>query len=393
MQTLANRMSGIEPFYVMEVLKQAQCLAEKGRNVIHLSIGEPDFQAPPSVVQALTDAAHAGHMGYTNAKGLLGLREQICAFYAKNFQVTVSPEQILITTGASAALTLACLALVEAGSEVLMPDPSYPCNRHFVAAADGVARLMDCGPETGFQPTALQVEQHWNENTRGLMIASPANPTGTRIAADELNAMAEVCRKKQGFLIVDEIYQGLVYDRPAETALALRAVASGFEDLIVVNSFSKYFGMTGWRLGWMVVPERLAHDFEKLAQNLSICAPTLAQHAAMACFEEKTLALCEERRNLFQNRRDFILSELADIGLPVPAKPDGAFYVYADISAFSESSVQWCSDLLNETGVCIVPGTDFSVLNGHRYIRISYARDMPDLEKGMSLVRSFIQQR
>jgi aspartate/methionine/tyrosine aminotransferase len=324
---------------------------------------------------------------------LNALREQVCAFYTQQFQVTPSPHQILITTGASAALTLACLALVESGCEVLTPDPNYPCNRHFIAAADGIATLMDCDASTGFQPTASQVERHWTNRTRGLMVASPANPTGTRINAHALNAIAEVCHRKQGFLIVDEIYQGLVYDRPAETALSMPVLKNGFDDLIVVNSFSKYFGMTGWRLGWMVVPKRLAADFEKLAQNLSICAPTLAQHAALACFSEAALAVCEQRRQEFQVRRDFVLGALERMGLGVPAKPDGAFYVYADISPLSDSSVQWCKDLLEETGVCIVPGTDFSKRNGHRYVRISYAKAMPELEMGMALISSFIQQR
>jgi aspartate/methionine/tyrosine aminotransferase len=385
-------MSEIEPFHVMEMLKQTQGLQNQGREVVHLSIGEPDFQAPPAVLAALRQAADNGHTGYTEAKGLLALRQRIADWYATQWDVDVDSEQILITQGASGALTLACLALINPGDEVLMPDPSYACNRHFVAAAGGRAHLLGCGPEQAFQFRAGQLEAAWRDTTRGIMVASPANPTGTCIQADVLGQLAGICQRKGGFLICDEIYQGLVYGRPAETLLSQPITRGDWDGWLVINSFSKYFGMTGWRLGWLVAPKSLCGPLERLAQNLTICAPTLAQHAAMACFDEDTLALCEERRQAFEQRRDRVLERLGRMGLQVPCKPDGAFYVYLDVSGLCTSSMQWCKDLLETTGLCLAPGIDFSVSDGHRYVRLSYARDIETLDRGMDLLEGFIQR-
>ena len=301
---LARRSALIDPFHVMELTKRAAALEALGHPVIHLNIGEPDFTAPEPVVASLERAARAGHTRYTAATGLQSLREAIARDYGERHGLDIAPSRIVVTAGASAALSLACCALVDPGTSVLLTDPGYPCNRHFVTAFDGVPRLVPVGPDTRFQLTRSLLESHWRHDTRGVLVASPANPTGTSIPFDELGRIVEAVRARGGFTIVDEIYLGLSYDGAPRSALAFG------DDLIVTNSFSKYFHMTGWRLGWLVVPETLVPVFEKLAQNLYICASTLAQHAALACFDAASLAEYEARRLEFRRRRDFIVPAL-----------------------------------------------------------------------------------
>ena len=379
---LASRLQQVEPFYVMDVVRaaweqQAQWTAQ-GRSMIHLSVGEPDFTAPQPVVDAGIAALREGRSGYTLAPGLPALREAIARHYADKHGVAVSPERIFITAGASGALTLACLLLVEPGSQVLMPDPTYPCNKNFVAAAGGSARLLPTSAATRFQPTAAQIDAAWGPATRGVLLASPSNPTGTSIAPDELARIAAVVRRHGGFLLVDEIYLELGFD-PAygRTALALDAA------IISINSFSKYFQMTGWRLGWMVVPQELVEPLTRLAGNLYICPSTPAQHAALACFTPATLAEAERRRAEFQRRRDVIVPALQAIGLDVPVQPDGAFYVWADCSRHAADSWDFCFDVMRETGVVLVPGKDFATatMRPERWFRLSYANSVENLRE------------
>ncbi|MDE1953103.1 MAG: pyridoxal phosphate-dependent aminotransferase [Betaproteobacteria bacterium] len=379
---LASRLQQVEPFYVMDVVRaaweqQAQWTAQ-GRSMIHLSVGEPDFTAPQPVVDAGIAALREGRSGYTLAPGLPALREAIARHYADKHGVAVSPERIFITAGASGALTLACLLLVEPGSEVLMPDPTYPCNKNFVVAAGGSARLLPTSAATRFQPTAAQIDAAWGPATRGVLLASPSNPTGTSIAPDELARIAAVVRRHGGFLLVDEIYLELGFD-PAygRTALALDAA------IISINSFSKYFQMTGWRLGWMVVPQELVEPLTRLAGNLYICPSTPAQHAALACFTPATLAEAERRRAEFQRRRDVIVPALQAIGLDVPVQPDGAFYVWADCSRHAADSWDFCFDVMRETGVVLVPGKDFATatMRPERWFRLSYANSVENLRE------------
>ena len=379
---LASRLQQVEPFYVMDVVRaaweqQAQWTAQ-GRSMIHLSVGEPDFTAPQPVVDAGIAALREGRSGYTLAPGLPALREAIARHYADKHGVAVSPERIFITAGASGALTLACLLLVEPGSEVLMPDPTYPCNKNFVVAAGGSARLLPTSAATRFQPTAAQIDAAWGPATRGVLLASPSNPTGTSIAPDELARIAAVVRRHGGFLLVDEIYLELGFD-PAygRTALALDAA------IISINSFSKYFQMTGWRLGWMVVPQELVEPLTRLAGNLYICPSTPAQHAALACFTPATLAEAEHRRAEFQRRRDVIVPALQAIGLDVPVQPDGAFYVWADCSRHAADSWDFCFDVMRETGVVLVPGKDFATatMRPERWFRLSYANSVENLRE------------
>jgi aspartate/methionine/tyrosine aminotransferase len=373
---LAARNDAIEPFHVMEIVKAAAALQAQGEDVIHMSIGEPDFTAPPAVQAALVAAVQAGQTAYTPALGITPLREAIAAHYAAH-GVSVDPARIVITAGASGAMLLALAALVGPGDEVLLPDPTYPCNRHFVSAFGATPVLQPCGPGQAFQLTAADVAARWTPKTRGVMIASPANPTGTSIDPAELAKIHAEVRRRGGFLLVDEIYAGLVYGHEPRSALSLG------DDLIVINSFSKYFCMTGWRLGWMVVPPVMVPAVEKLGQNLYICPSALAQHAALACFLPESIAIYEQRRQAFRERRDWLVPALNGLGLSVPVAPDGAFYVYADCSRFAADSEAFAYRVLNDAKVCIVPGRDFGFADPGRYVRLSYATALPRIQEAV----------
>jgi aspartate/methionine/tyrosine aminotransferase len=386
----AARVAAIQPFYVMEMMKEARALELAGRDIIHMGVGEPDFTAPEAVVEAASSALRRGVTQYTNSLGLTSLREAISGHYRSACGLEVDPARIVVTAGASAALLLACMALVDRDDEVLMPDPCYPCNRHFVAAADGTPILIPSGPAERFQLTAAQVEAHWTPRTRGVLLASPSNPTGTSIEPAELARIVDVVRPRGGFAIIDEIYQGLSYDAKPVSALSLG------DDIVTVNSFSKYFNMTGWRLGWLVVPPRMTGVIEKLAQNLFICASALAQHAALACFEPATLGIYEARRLEFGRRRDFIVPALRSLGFEVPVVPDGAFYVYADTRRVNHpaagDSDALTKAMLHDAGVVLVPGMDFGFHAPRDYIRLSYATAYPRLEEAVERLGAFFRK-
>jgi aspartate/methionine/tyrosine aminotransferase len=371
----------------MEIVKAADALQASGRSIIHMSIGEPDFGAPEPVQRAAQAAISAGRTGYTAALGIGELRARISTHYEHAYRLSIPAERIVITAGASAALLLALAALLERDAELLMPDPSYPCNRHFAAAFEGRARLVPCGPESRFQLTAESAAAAWGAQTRGVLLASPSNPTGTTIPPAQLSALLALVKARGGFAIVDEIYQGLTYDDAPRSALAHD------DDVVVINSFSKYFCMTGWRLGWLVAPTPLVPVIEKLAQNLFICASAISQRAAIACFEPETLAIYEARRQEFARRRDYLVPALRDLGFGVPVKPDGAFYVYADISRFGDDSWAFAFDVLERTGVCLVPGRDFGSAATRRYVRISYATSMDQLGEAVDRLRRYLPQR
>ncbi|HEX7888318.1 MAG TPA: pyridoxal phosphate-dependent aminotransferase [Ramlibacter sp.] len=382
---VSRRAERIEPFYVMEVAKAASQLAREvagtANPMIFLNIGEPDFTAPPLVQEAAERAIRDGRTQYTDATGLPALRERISGWYAQRFGVDVPARRIVVTAGASAALQLACLALIEAGDEILMPDPSYPCNRHFVSAAEGDAVLVPTTAAERYQLSAAKVEEHWGAKTRGVLLASPSNPTGTSIHPDELRRIHAFVQGQGGITLLDEIYLGLSYeDTFGHTALALD------DQVVSINSFSKYFNMTGWRLGWMVVPEALVPAIERLAQNLFICPSTVAQHAALACFEAQSIAEYERRRLEFKARRDWFIPQLRALGLQVPVMPDGAFYAWADCSeAARRLGVQGSWDFafaaMRRAHVAVTPGRDFGHAETSRFIRFSTANSMAQLQE------------
>lgn len=391
---LSARARNIEPFYVMEVAKAASQMARDVANsetpMVFLNIGEPDFTAPPLVQAAAQRAITSGLTQYTQANGIAPLRERISAWYASRFGVQVDPTRIVVTAGASAALQLACLALLEAGDEVLMPDPSYPCNRQFVSAADAKAILIPTTAEERFQLSADKVAAAWGPNTRGVLLASPSNPTGTSIHPAELQRIHDVVQSHGGVTIVDEIYLPLSYDAQfGNTALALD------ESIISINSFSKYFNMTGWRLGWMVVPTELAPVIERLAQNLFICPSSIAQHAALACFEPESLALYEQRRSEFKARRDDFIPRLQAMGLHVPVVPDGAFYAWADCSDACKKlgvngSWDFAFEVMRRAHVAVTPGRDFGSAQTGQFVRFSTASSMEQLHTAASRLQQLL---
>ncbi len=391
---IARRAEKIEPFYVMEVAKAAarlaQDVARSERPMIFLNIGEPDFTAPPLVQEAAERAIRDGRTQYTHATGLDALRERLSGWYASHFGVEVPARRIVVTAGASAALQLACLALIDAGDEILMPDPSYPCNRHFVSAAEGQAVLVPTTAAERYQLSAAKVEAHWGARTRGVLLASPSNPTGTSIHPDELRRIHAFVRARGGVTLMDEIYLGLSYDDTfGQTALAVD------DQVISINSFSKYFSMTGWRLGWMVVPEALVPVVERLAQNLFICPSTVAQFAALACFEDESLQEYERRRAQFRARRDFFIPALQSLGLQVPVVPDGAFYAWADCSEAArrigvEGSWDFAFAAMERAHVAVTPGRDFGQAETSRFIRFSTANSMAQLQEAAARLQALL---
>jgi len=378
-------MAGIEPFHVMAILARARELEAQGREVVHMEVGEPDFPTPEPVVEAGRRALEAGRTHYTPALGLPALREAIAGWYRARFSVEVDPARVVVTPGASGALQLVLAAMVDPGEKVLMPDPGYPCNRHMVRLFEGEAVSLGVKASQGFALANDQVIRNWDGRTRALMVASPANPTGRVLGLEQLRFLYEAVRAPDGLLIVDEIYQGLVYDTSEVTALAL-----GEENLFVVNSFSKFFGMTGWRLGWIVAPRAWVPALDRLAQNLFLAAPTLSQHAALAAFSPETLAILEERRQIFQRRRDYLFEALTGLGFRIEGRPEGAFYLYADVSAFTGDSFDFCRRLLEEAGVAVTPGRDFGSYRAERFVRFAYTTDLEQLELGVERIAAFL---
>lgn len=380
----ADRMQSIQPFHVMALLARARELEAQGRSIVHMEIGEPDFVTPQPVIDAGIQALRDGHTHYTPAVGMFALRERIAAFYRERYGVTLDPQRVVITPGASAALQLVMAVLVNAGDEVLMADPGYPCNRNFVYLLGGIPVGIPVGAASVYQPTAKQVGDYWSGATRALLVASPSNPTGTLLSEQTLRDYHAITGAQGGSLIVDEIYHGLVYDGQAATALAVS------EDIFVINSFSKYFGMTGWRLGWLVAPHAHVSAIDKLAQNLFLAAPTMAQHAALRAFDEDSIGILEARRREFQQRRDFLLPALREIGFDIPVIPDGAFYLYANCSRFSTDSYSFSSRLLEEAGVAITPGIDFGINKPETHVRFAYTTSMENLQEGVQRLRAYL---
>lgn len=374
----ASRLSEIDPFRVMKLLARANELEAQGRPIIHMEVGEPDFPTPDPIVVAGKRALDEGLTKYTPAEGLPALRKKIAQHYKKVYALDVSPERIFITSGGSGALLLTTALTLNHGEGLLMSDPGYPCNRHFLKSFGAEGQLVPVTAESGFQLNAELVSKHWQETTRGVLLASPSNPTGAIINSKDLKEIVDVLDEKGGHLIVDEIYHGLHYSDES-----LRSALEFSSEVIVINSFSKYFGMTGWRLGWLVVPESAISNVEKLAQNLFICPSSIAQHAALSAFEPEAIAEMESNRAEFRSRRDFLVKGLSRLGFGIPLMPQGAFYVYATLPKGHTDAEAFCSRMLEEFDVAITPGTDFGFYRADISVRFSYAQNREKLAQGI----------
>ncbi len=384
----AARALAVQPFHAMRVLARAKELEAQGRDIVHMEVGEPDFVTPGPIVEAAKRALADGSTRYTPATGLPALREAIAHYYWERYAVPVTPSRVLVTPGASGALNLVLAGLLDPGDEVLLSDPGYPCYRHLVGLMGGRPRLVPLGPDSGFKLTAERAAAAWSPGVRVVLVASPSNPTGSVLEPAELGALYHLAQARGAALVIDEIYQGLVYDVADHTALA-----AGSEGLFVVNSFSKYFGMTGWRLGWAVCPDGFEQVLDRIAQNLYLAAPTLAQHAGLAAFGPETRALTESRRVAYRQRRDFLIDALERLGFRLAGRPQGAFYLYADASVFGPSSAALAADLLEQAGVASTPGLDFGLAGAERYLRFAYTTDLARLEEGQRRLGRWLRTR
>lgn len=383
-QHVAARMRGISAFYVMELLRRAKELEQQGRDVIHMEIGEPDFETPAAVLAAGDAFMRGKEVKYTAAAGLPELRRSIADYYQSQYAVDLDPGRVFITPGASGAFLLAFGISLNPGEQILMADPCYPCNDNFVQLFDGKTQFVDVGPDTEYQLTAELILRNWQPGNKGVLIASPSNPTGTVIAK---TALGEAIRQTQllgGCFYSDEIYHGLVYGEPASSALQFS------DDVFVINSFSKFFGMTGWRVGWLVVPEDFIEPVEKLAQNIFISTPTHSQYAALASFSSENMVELNRRRDEFARRRDFLYENLLRLGFKIACKPEGAFYIYADCSAFTDDSFEFARRLLEQEAVAVTPGKDFGRYRANQHIRFAYTASIDRMAAALQRLERFL---
>lgn len=377
----SDRVADIESFKVMDLLKRAKELDAQGHDVVHMCAGEPDFATPAPIAEAGIAAIREGHTQYTPAAGIPPLREAIAAFYQQRYGLNIPAERVIVTAGASGALLMVFATLANPGQTFMMADPGYPCNPRFLRLLEARGQLVPVGVADNYQLTPELIEQNWNSNTAGVLLASPANPTGSVVHREQLELISQTVKSKGGHLVVDELYHGLTYGFDATSVLSVD------QDAFVLNSFSKYFGMTGWRLGWTIVPEAAVADIERLAQNLFISPPTIAQYAALAAFRPETIDILEQRREAFRERRDLLVNGLRELGFEIPLMPEGAFYVYADASRFTDNTFDFCWDLLDQDKVAVTPGIDFGEYRANRYIRFSYTTSVTQIEKALERLR------
>ncbi len=380
---LSTRAQAIEPFHVMRILAQARELEAQGRSIIHMEIGEPDFSSPEPVIEAGKLALENKLTHYTAANGLVELRQAIADKYHPG--LNLDSARILVTPGSSGALQLVMAMLLNSGDGVMLADPGYPCNRHIASLFDAKVQPVSVDESTDYQLTAELVEKYWQEKTKVVLIASPSNPTGTIISSEQLSAICHLIEEKGAALVVDEIYHGLVYDEEPDSALNFG------EQVFVINSFSKYYGMTGWRVGWLVVPEDFIEVANRLAQNMYLAAPTMSQYAALAALGQEAKEELTRRRDVFHKRRDVLLPLIDAAGFKVRTKPTGAFYIYADCSEISNDSMALCDALLHQAGVAITPGADFGSNESNKYVRFSYANAIENLQEGMRRIQQWIR--
>ncbi len=384
-KSLAKRLEKIKPFYVMDILGKAKAMQQQGQDIIHLEVGEPDFPTPDVIKQAGIKAINDSKLFYTSSLGLIELRKKIASFYQQQFNVSVNVNNIVVTSGASAALFMVLGSLLNPDDELMLCDPGYPCNFNFAHFLSAKINRIRVTADSCYQLTAEKLKQNWTDLTRVVLIASPSNPTGTLINPQELEKIYHYVSSKGATLIVDEIYQGLVYDIKPYTAASISS------EIVIINSFSKYFQMTGWRLGWCIVPDDMRTSLDNLSQNLYLSPPTSAQWAAIAAFSDESIKVLESRRNIFKQRRDFLYQQLVDLGFKIPIKPSGAFYLYADCSKFTSDSMAFCYDLLKKTGVAITPGADFGHHHAQKYVRFAYTQDIKILAEAVLRIRTYLE--
>lgn len=381
---ISKRVQQISPFYVMDILARAKKLEQQGHDVIHLEVGEPDFVTPATIGKAAKQAIDQGKTFYTPATGLPALRQAIASYYQDKFAVTVAADRVVVTPGASGALQLVLASIIDPGQTVIMADPGYPCNRHFVCLLEGVAKQVAVDASSAYQLTHQIIEANWDDSTVAVLLASPSNPTGTLIDREEMRKIIQLVESKNAVLIVDEIYQGLVYDQIEFTA------AEFSQNIFIINSFSKYFSMTGWRLGWLLAPEQFVGSLDRLAQNLFLAAPTVSQYAALDAFNSATLSIFDQQRDELRIRRDFLYAGLLELGFIIKAKPGGAFYIYADVSSFTGDSFTFCQQLLEKSYVAITPGLDFGEHHAEKYVRFAYTQPVEKLQRALERIRNFL---
>ncbi|MGD8785192.1 MAG: pyridoxal phosphate-dependent aminotransferase [Thioalkalispiraceae bacterium] len=381
----SKRASLIQPFHVMRLLARAKQLQAEGRDIVHMEVGEPDFNTPQPVIDAAQRVIASGDVHYTPATGLPALKAKLAEHYQQTYQAQVDPKQVVITPGSSGALLLSLACAVEPGKNILLADPGYPCNRNFSYFLNGEVRAVNVDESSNYQLTAELIEQHWTKNTVGVILASPSNPTGTLISDYDLQSIVKTVDQYDGLIFMDEIYHGLIYGNEKASSIV------NFTDkAFVINSFSKFYGMTGWRVGWCVVPKAYVTYVDNFAQNIFLAAPTPAQHAALAAFAAETQAILEQRRQAFQQRRDFLLPAIKALGFKVKSEPQGAFYIYADCSALTDDSGQFAEQLLEQAGVAITPGMDFGENRHKQHVRFAYTTSLERLELGVQRIKGFL---
>ena len=372
------RRAGIPPFYVMDVWLAAAERQRTHGDLVNLSAGQPSAGAPAPVLAAARQVLATGNLGYTVALGIPELRAAIAGSYAQKYGLAVDVDDVVLTTGSSGGFLLAFLACFDVGDRVAIASPGYPCYRNILAALGCEVVELECGSQTRFQPTVAMLEA-LDRPVKGVIVASPANPTGTVIAPAELAAIATWCDANGVRLISDEVYHGLVYPGAPATSCAWQTSRNA----VVANSFSKYFAMTGWRLGWLLVPAELRRAVDCLTGNFTICPPVLPQHAAVAAFTPEAIAEAEGHLQHYAANRETLIAGLRTLGITRVAPPDGAFYVYADVSDFTADSLGFCERLLADTGLAIAPGVDFDTVAGDSFVRLSFAGPTADIDEAL----------
>ena len=382
---IAERMDDIAPFHVMKILAQARQLESQGKSIIHMEVGEPDFDTPELMTQAGIRALQEGHTHYTPATGLPVLKQAIADYYQQQYGVSFDASRVIVTPGSSGALQLLMSLLVNPGDAVMLTDPGYPCNRHFVRLVEGVPLSLPVDHTSGYQITTEIARSNWQDNVKAVLLASPSNPTGSTVSLDEIASLSAFLNEQNAFLIMDEIYQGIMFDSQSVTALQ-----TGAKNLFVVNSFSKYFDMTGWRLGWMIVPDEFVDAADRFAQNVFLAPQTMAQIAALEAFKPETLSELARRTEEFKLRRDYLIPELEKLGFKLHFKPGGAFYLYMDCSALTDDSYRFSVDLLHHAGVAITPGIDFGSYQAEKYVRFAYTTSLDKLKEGVRRISDYL---